>query len=127
MEAGRLACHPLNLLITIHPMKYHNVDLTDITPTNIIKIGRSCQRHQSAFGGEAPSRSFVYSWFSEFGRGLDHLFANSRAGRLATTVTETNIHTVRQLIGTSKRSLKTFLRKPGPSAFYVSSKECKIV
>lgn len=64
----------------------------------------SCQRLLFAFGDEAPCRSSVYSWFSEFRRGRDHLHDDEREGRPATAVTDINIDTVRQLIETDKKN-----------------------
>lgn len=63
----------------------------------------SCQRLQLAFGDEAPCRSSVYSWFSEFRRGRDHLHDDEREGRPSTAVTDFNIDAVRQLIETDKK------------------------
>lgn len=52
----------------------------------------------SVFGNEAPSRTSVYRWYSEFQRGRDRLTDNPREGRPKTAVTQENIEAVRKMI-----------------------------
>lgn len=52
----------------------------------------------SVFGDEAPGRTMVFKWFSEFQRGRSSLSDDPREGRPKTAVTQENIAAVRQLI-----------------------------
>lgn len=54
-------------------------------------------RLNSAFGNEAPSKTTVYDWFSEFNRGRNSLSDEFRKGRPSTAVPE-NIDAVRVMI-----------------------------
>lgn len=55
-------------------------------------------RLKSAFGDNAPSKSTVCNWFSEFERGRFYLSDEFREGRPFSAVTPENIETVRSLI-----------------------------
>lgn len=52
----------------------------------------------SIFGGEAPSRTSVYRWFTEFNRGRSSLNDEFREGRPKSVVVPKNIDAVRELI-----------------------------
>lgn len=52
----------------------------------------------STFGGEAPSKTTVYHWFSEFNRGRSKLTDEVKEGRPKSVVVPQNIEAVRKLI-----------------------------
>lgn len=52
----------------------------------------------STFGDEAPSKTTVYHWFSEFNRGRSMLTDEVKAGRPKSVVVPQNIEAVRKLI-----------------------------
>ena len=52
----------------------------------------------SIFGDEAPSRTSVYRWFTEFNRGRSSLNDEFREGRPKSVVVPKNIDAVRELI-----------------------------
>lgn len=59
---------------------------------------QSIERLVSAFGDEAPSKSTVQRWFSEFNFGRSSLSHASGAGRPKTAVIQENIDAVQKLI-----------------------------
>lgn len=59
---------------------------------------QSIERLFSAFGDEAPSKTTVYRWFTEFQLGRSSLGHGSGAGRPKTAVTPENIEAVQKLI-----------------------------
>jgi [histone H3]-lysine36 N-dimethyltransferase SETMAR len=52
----------------------------------------------SAFGDQAPSKTIIYRWFSEFKFGRSSLSDEFRGGRPSTSVVAKNIDAVRQMI-----------------------------
>ncbi|GBP91725.1 Putative uncharacterized protein FLJ37770 [Eumeta japonica] len=52
----------------------------------------------SAFGDEAPCKTTIYNWFSEYKRGCVNLGDEFRDGRPSTAVNNKNIDSVRRMI-----------------------------
>lgn len=59
---------------------------------------QSIDRLVSAFEGEAPSKTTIYNWFSEFKRERSSLGHASGAGRPKSAITQQNIDAVQKLI-----------------------------
>lgn len=59
-------------------------------------------RLQQAFKDEAPSKTSVYRWFTEFESGRTYLSDDFREGRPATAITDENIDLVRNMINADR-------------------------
>ena len=57
----------------------------------------------STFGDEAPSKTTVYHWFSEFNRGRRSLKDELKEGRPKSVVVPQNIDAVRELVMQDRR------------------------
>ncbi|GBP45926.1 hypothetical protein EVAR_41227_1 [Eumeta japonica] len=66
-------------------------------------IQQNLARLQSAFGEEAPSKTTICKWFSEFKRGRVNLSNGFLHGRPSTAMNNKNIDAVRRMIKSDKR------------------------
>lgn len=64
---------------------------------------QSIERFRTAFGDDAPSRTTVFEWFSEFRRGRRSLDDEARSGRPVEATTEDNVAAVRTIVAEDAR------------------------